>query len=135
MYPLLDGREELGEFLISDGKYSIDTSAKVSILRYPSENPHHELHIHKLVMYFDFQNFEFFRFLQHLPRFPVIFILDFFLPFLVTIPATIPSRYSTIPKGIAVSILFHNTIAYALWTFDYSESSHQWADRGCASMK
>ncbi len=51
-------------------RYSIDTLAKVSILvsilRFPPENPHHELHIHKLVTYFDvfqlsdiefFQNF------------------------------------------------------------------------------
>ncbi len=48
-------------------RYSIDTLAKVSIvsiLRYPPENPHHELHIHKLVTYFDiFQllDFEFFQ--------------------------------------------------------------------------
>ncbi len=36
-------------------RYRIDSLAKVSILRYPSENPHHELHIHKLVTYFDFR--------------------------------------------------------------------------------
>ncbi len=54
-------------------RYSIDTFAKVSIvsilvsiLRYPSKNPHHKLHIQKFVTYFDifqllgielFQNF------------------------------------------------------------------------------
>ncbi len=48
-------------------RYSISTLAKVSIvsiLRYPSKNPHHELHTHKLVTYFNvFQlsDFEFFQ--------------------------------------------------------------------------
>ncbi len=75
-------------FFFSDGKYrrkqvSIQYRyfGKVSILRYPSENNHHELHIHMLVTYFDvFQlsDFEFFRFLRHLPHFPVFSILDFF---------------------------------------------------------
>ncbi len=32
-------------------RYSIDTFAKVSILRYPSENPHHELHIHTVMIW------------------------------------------------------------------------------------
>ncbi len=56
-------------------RYSIDTLAKVSIvsiLRYRFENPYHELHIHKLVTYFDIfrlSDYEFFRFLRHLPRF------------------------------------------------------------------
>ncbi len=83
-------------------QYSINTLAKVSIvsiLRYLSENPHHELHIHKLVTYFnvfqlaDFEFFEIFVF-WHLPRFYSVFgyfILDFFLAFFVTIPVTIPS--------------------------------------------
>ncbi len=55
---------------------------KVSILRYPSENPHHELYIYKLVMYlFQLLDVEFFRILSHLPRFLVISILDFFFFF------------------------------------------------------
>ncbi len=53
-------------------RYSIDILVKVLTLRYPSENHHHELHIHKLVAYFDvfrLSNYEFFRFRLHLPRF------------------------------------------------------------------
>ncbi len=114
-------------------RYSIDTLAKVSIisilvsiLRYPSENPHHKLHIHKLGTYFDIfyhSDFEFFRFLRHLPHFCPISgysTLDFFLAFWVTIWTTISNintkiryRYSTILKGIdtvsMVSILFPTT--------------------------
>ncbi len=64
----------------------------VSILKYPSENPHHELHIHKLITYSDFQTSNFLGFFTFCP-FLVISILDFFffLAFLVTIPVTIPS--------------------------------------------
>ncbi len=75
-------------------RYSIDTLAKLSIvsillaiLRYLSKNPHHELHIHKLVTYFnvfqlaDFEFFWNFCFFWHLPHFYSVsdyFILDFF---------------------------------------------------------
>ncbi len=58
--------------------YSIDTLAKVSIvsiLRYPTENPHHELHIHKSVTYFDFHTSNFLGFFDICPvsaPFPVI---------------------------------------------------------------
>ncbi len=51
----------------------------VSILGYPSENPHHELHIHKLVTHFDFRTSNFLGFFRHLPHFLVISILDFYL--------------------------------------------------------
>ncbi len=72
-------------------KVGIDiVSILISILRYPSENSHHELHIHKLVTYFDFQTSNFFGFFDICPIFGY-FILDFFLAFLVTIPVTIPS--------------------------------------------
>ncbi len=76
---------------------SIRVSILVSILRYPSENPYHKLHIHKLVTYFEvfrLSDLEFFRFLQHLSHFCPIsgyFVLDFFLAFLFTISLTIPS--------------------------------------------
>ncbi len=54
----------------------------LSILRYPSENPHHKLHIiHKLVTYFDFLTSNFLDFLDICPisaPFLVISILDFF---------------------------------------------------------
>ncbi len=84
-------------------RYNIDTFAKVlivSILRYPSENPHHKLHIRKFVTYFDvFQlsDFEFFlKFLGFFDICPVsapfwVISLNFFLAFLVTISVTIPS--------------------------------------------
>ncbi len=60
-------------------QYSIDTLAqvsRVSILRYPSKNPHHKLCI-QISHRFRLSDFEFFKFLQYLPRFPVISILDF----------------------------------------------------------
>ncbi len=70
-------------------RYNIDTLAKVSIvsiLRYPSKNPHHKLHIHKFIIstYFNFWTsnfFKIFRFFWHFPRFCSVsgyFILDFF---------------------------------------------------------
>ncbi len=67
-------------------RYSIDTLAKVSILRYLSKNPHCEHHIHKLVTYFDvfqladFEFFEIFVFLTFAPFYSVsgYFIVDFF---------------------------------------------------------
>ncbi len=113
----------------SDGKYRQKLVSIVAILRYPSKNPHHELHIHIFVTYFDvfqlsdfkfFRNFGFFRHLPVSAPFWVISLKFFFLAFLVTIPMTIPSinteikyRYSTIPKGIdtvsIVSILFRTT--------------------------
>ncbi len=74
----------MGSIVENRYRYSIDTLAKVSlvsILRYPSKNPHYELYIHKLVMYFDFQTLNFLD----------ISILDLFFAFLVTIPVTIPS--------------------------------------------
>ncbi len=78
-------------------RYSIDTLAKVSIvsiLRYPSKNPHQKLHIHKLVTYFDFRTSNFLGFFA-IAQFPGYFhfrlLLFFFLAFLVTIPVTIPS--------------------------------------------
>ncbi len=39
---------------IKENRYWYDTLATVSIFRYPSKNPNHEFHIHKLVTYFDF---------------------------------------------------------------------------------
>ncbi len=78
-------------------RYSIDTLAKisiVSILIYPSENPHHELPIHKLVTYFDFRTSNFLGFFE-IPvsaPFPGYFHFRFFFfAFLVAIPVTIPS--------------------------------------------
>ncbi len=77
----------MGSIEESRYRYSIDTLAKVSIVlilvsipKYPSENPHHELHIHKLVTYFDFQTsfFEFFRFLRHLPYFCPFLVISFY---------------------------------------------------------
>ncbi len=52
----------MGSIVENRYRYSLDTWAKVSIvliLRYPSENPHHELYIHKFVMYFDFRTANF----------------------------------------------------------------------------
>ncbi len=60
-------------------RYSFDALAKVSILRYPSENPHHELHIYKLVTYlgvFRLSDFEFFGFLRHLPHFCLFLVIS-----------------------------------------------------------
>ncbi len=48
-------------------QYGINTLTKVSILRYTSENPHHELYIHKLVMYFDFRTSNFLDFFNTCP--------------------------------------------------------------------
>ncbi len=114
-------------------RYSIDTLAKVSILvsilRYPSENPHHELHIHKLVAYFEvfrLSDFEFFRFLRHLLRFCPISsytILDFFFG----IFGHYFSDNTTIPKGID-TISHHycgflaniKDISDDVWCLDYS---------------
>ncbi len=105
---------------IEENRYrcSIDTLVKVSIvsiLGYPSKNPHHELHIHKLVKYFEvfrLSDFEFFRFLRHLPHFWVFPLKIFFYGSFnhYSIDNT-KYQYSTIPKGIdtlsIVSILFH----------------------------
>ncbi len=68
-------------------RYSMIVSILVSILRYPSKNPHHELHIHKFVTYFHvFQLstsnfFEIFGFFRHLPGFAPFWVisLNFFL--------------------------------------------------------
>ncbi len=97
----------------------------VSILRYPFENPHHELHIHKFATYFDiFQllGFEFFQNFWVSSTFAPFWVISFKFcffggAFLVTIPVTIQSidtkiryRHSMIPKGIhTVSILFRTT--------------------------
>ncbi len=58
-------------------RYGIDTLTKVSkvsilvsILRYPFKNPHHELHIHKLVTYFDFRTSNFLGFFDICPFLP-----------------------------------------------------------------
>ncbi len=82
-------------------RYSVDTLAKVlivsilvSVFRYPSENPHYELHIHKLVTYFDFRTSNFLGFFAICPICAVsgyFQIRFFFFAFLVTIPVTIPS--------------------------------------------
>ncbi len=67
-------------------QYSIDTLAKVaivSILRYSSENPHHELHIQKLVRCFDFRTLTFLRFSTFAP-FPSYFHFRFLLLFFFT---------------------------------------------------
>ncbi len=53
--------------------YSTDTLATVSIvsilvaLEYPSKNLHHELHIHKLVTYFDFRTSNYLGFFNICP--------------------------------------------------------------------
>ncbi len=39
----------------------------VSIPRYPPKNPHHELYIHKLVMYFEFRMLNFLDFFNICP--------------------------------------------------------------------
>ncbi len=67
-------------------RYSTVTLAKVSIvsilvsiLRYPSENPHYKLHIHKLVMYFDFPTSNFLGFFDICPISRFFSISDFYL--------------------------------------------------------
>ncbi len=55
-------------------QYSIDT--QISFQKSPSRTSHPQInHVFRL------SDFEFFRFIQHLPRFPVIYILDFFCHF------------------------------------------------------
>ncbi len=56
-------------------RYNIDTT-QISFQTSPSQTSH--LQISQV---FRLSDFEFFRFLQHFPRFPVIFILDFFAIF------------------------------------------------------
>ncbi len=106
-------------------RYSIDTLAKVSvsILRYLSENPHHELHIHKLVTYFDvfqladvefFWIFCFFDICPVSTPSPVIsFYISSFFGIFCHYSIDNTKWYSTIPKGIdtvsIVSILFRTT--------------------------
>ncbi len=107
----------------SDGKYCRKwVSILVSILRYPSKNPHHELHFHKLITNFDvfrLSDFEFFRFLRLLTRFRLFhfrfFFWHFWSLFQWQYQVSIPKYgITTIPEGIEtisiVWILFHTTI-------------------------
>ncbi len=57
----------MGSIVENRFRYSIDTLAKISILRYLSKNPYHELYIHKLVMYFDFRASNFLDFFNIYP--------------------------------------------------------------------
>ncbi len=87
--------KNLSKFPTNDGKYG---RKQVSILRYSSENPHHEFHIHKLVTYFDvfrLSDFEFFWFLRHLPVSTPFFRL-FLFQIIIIIFFVIFGHYSSV---------------------------------------